>query len=129
MAIIDPKRSPDGLDVYEMPIKDHTYVTTVDVARGVNNDYSAFIVFDATKAPYKIVAKYRNNDIKPIVFPNILKKISDYYNKAYVLIEINDLGQQVADSMQFELEYDNMMMVTQRGRACLLYTSPSPRDS
>ena len=117
MAIIDPKRSPDGLDVYEMPIKDHTYVTTVDVARGVNNDYSAFIVFDATKAPYKIVAKYRNNDIKPIVFPNVLKKISDYYNKAYVLIEINDLGQQVADAMQFELEYDNMMMVTQRGRA------------
>ena len=33
------------------------------------------------------------------------------------LIEINDLGQQVADAMQFELEYDNMMMVTQRGRA------------
>ena len=117
MAIVDPKRSPDGLDVYEMPIKDHTYVTTVDVARGINNDYSAFIVFDATKAPYKIVAKYRNNDIKPIVFPNILKKVSDYYNKAYVLIEINDLGQQVADAMQFELEYDNMMMVTQRGRA------------
>ena len=76
MAIIDPKRSPDGLDVYEMPIKNHTYVTTVDVARGVNNDYSAFIVFDATQAPYKIVAKYRNNDIKPIVFPNILKKNS-----------------------------------------------------
>ena len=117
MAIIDPKRSPDGLDVYEMPIKGHTYVTTVDVARGVNNDYSAFIVFDATQAPYKIVAKYRNNDIKPIVFPNILKRIADYYNKAYVLIEINDLGQQVADAMQFELEYDNMMMVTQRGRA------------
>jgi len=117
MAIIDPKRSPDGLDVYEMPIMNHTYVTTVDVARGVNNDYSAFIVFDATQAPYKIVAKYRNNDIKPIVFPNILKRIADYYNKAYVLIEINDLGQQVADAMQFELEYDNMMMVTQRGRA------------
>ena len=34
-----------------------------------------------------------------------------------MLIEINDLGQQVADAMQFELEYDNMMMVTQRGRA------------
>ena len=117
MAIVDPKRSPDGLDVYEMPIKGHTYIMTVDVARGIANDYSAFIVIDATKAPYKIVAKYRNNDIKPIVFPNILKKVADYYNKAYVLIEINDLGQQVADAMQFELEYDNMMMVTQRGRA------------
>ena len=117
MAVIDPKRSPGGLDVYELPIKDHTYVITVDVARGVQNDYSAFIVIDSTQAPYKIVAKYRNNDIKPIVFPNILKKVADHYNKAYVLIEINDLGQQVADAMQFELEYDNMMMVTQRGRA------------
>ena len=117
MAVIDPRRSPQGLDVYEMPIKDHTYVITVDVARGVQNDYSAFIVVDSTQAPYKIVAKYRNNDIKPIVFPNILKKVADHYNKAYVLIEINDLGQQVADAMQFELEYDNMMMVTQRGRA------------
>ena len=117
MAVIDPKKSPGGLDVYEMPIKDHTYIITVDVARGVQNDYSAFIVIDSTKAPYKIVAKYRNNDIKPIVFPNILKKVADHYNKAYVLIEINDLGQQVADAMQFELEYDNMMMVTQRGRA------------
>ena len=90
---------------------------TVDVSRGINNDYSAVIVFDVTKAPYKIVAKYRNNDIKPIVFPNILKKLGDHYNKAFCLIEINDLGQQVADAMQFELEYDNMMMVTQRGRA------------
>ena len=117
MAVIDPKRSPQGLDVYEMPIKDHTYVITVDVARGVQNDYSAFIVIDSTQAPYKIVAKYRNNDIKPIVFPNVLDKIGKLYNKAYILIEINNLGQQVADAMQFELEYDNMMMVTQRGRA------------
>ena len=117
MAVIDPKRSPQGLDVYEMPIKGHTYVITVDVARGVQNDYSAFIVIDSTKAPYKIVAKYRNNDIKPIVFPNVLDRIGKLYNKAYILIEINDLGQQVADAMQFELEYDNMMMVTQRGRA------------
>ena len=117
MAVINPKKSPLGLDVFEMPIKGRTYVMTVDVARGVQNDYSAFVVIDATKAPYKIVAKYRNNEIKPIVFPNILNKVGSMYNKAYCLIEINDLGQQVADAMQFELEYDNMMMVTQRGRA------------
>ena len=28
MSVIDPRRSPQGLDVYEMPIKDHTYVIT-----------------------------------------------------------------------------------------------------
>ena len=117
MAVIEPKKSPMGLDVYEMPKKGSIYVTTVDVSRGLSNDYSAFVVFDVTKAPYKIVAKYRDNDIKPIVFPSLIEKVSKIYNNAFVLIEINDLGQQVADNMQFELEYDNMMMVTQRGRS------------
>ena len=117
MAVIEPKKSPMGLDVYEMPKKGSIYVTTVDVSRGLSNDYSAFVVFDVTKAPYKIVAKYRDNDIKPIVFPSLIEKVSKIYNNAFVLIEINDLGQQVEDNMQFELEYDNMMMVTQRGRS------------
>ena len=112
-----PIHSNVGLDVYEMPIKGHTYIMTVDVARGIANDYSAFIVIDATKAPYKIVAKYRNNDIKPIVFPNILRKVGDYYNKAYCLIEINDIGEQVANTLQFDLEYDNLVMASMRGRA------------
>ena len=116
MAVINPKRS-GGLDVYELPKKDHTYTVTVDVSRGLSNDYSAFVVVDVTQAPYKIVAKFRDNDIKPIVFPSIIERDAKHYNTAYVLIEINDLGQQVADSMQFELEYDNMMMVTQRGRS------------
>ena len=117
MAVVDPRRSPMGLDVYEMPKNNHIYTCTVDVSRGLSNDYSAFCIIDVTQAPYKVVAKYRNNDIKPIVFPSIIQKVATHYNKAFVLIEINDLGQQVADAMQFELEYDNMMMVTQRGRS------------
>ena len=116
MVAIDPKRS-GSFDVWEQPKKGHIYTVCVDVARGISNDYSAAVVVDCTKAPYKIVAKYRDNDIKPIVFPSIIQKLGNAYNKAYVLIEINDLGQQVADAMQFELEYDNMMMVTQRGRS------------
>ena len=116
MAVMEPKRS-GGLDVYEMPKKNHIYTVTVDVSRGLTNDYSAFCVIDCTKAPYKMVAKYRDNEIKPLVFPSIIEKVAKHYNKAYILIEINDLGQQVADNLQFELEYDNMMMVTQRGRS------------
>ena len=116
MAVVNPKRS-GALDVYELPQKDHIYTVTVDVSRGLSNDYSAFVVIDVTKAPYKIVAKFRDNEIKPIVFPSIIERVAKHYNTAFILIEINDLGQQVADSMQFELEYDNMMMVTQRGRS------------
>ena len=117
MAVIDPKRSPMGLDVYEMPIKKHIYTMTVDVSRGLSNDYSAFCIVDVTQTPYKLVAKYRDNEIKPLLFPSIIEKVAKVYNNAFVLVEINDLGQQVADNLQFELEYDNMMMVTQRGRS------------
>ena len=116
MPVIEPKRS-GGLDVYEMPKKGHIYTMTVDVSRGLTNDYSAFCVIDCTSAPYKVVAKFRDNEIKPLVFPSIIERVAKHYNKAYILVEINDLGQQVADNLQFELEYDNMMMVTQRGRS------------
>jgi len=116
MPVVEPKRS-GGLDVYEMPKKNHLYTMTVDVSRGLTNDYSAFCVIDCTSAPYKVVAKFRDNEIKPLVFPSIIERVAKHYNKAFILVEINDLGQQVADNLQFELEYDNMMMVTQRGRS------------
>jgi len=116
MAVTSPKRS-GGLDVYEMPKSKNIYVMTVDVSRGISSDYSAFVVLDVTQTPYKIVAKYRDNDIKPLVFPSIIERVAKTYNNSFILIEINDLGQQVADNLQFELEYDNMMMVTQRGRS------------
>ena len=97
MAVIDPKRSPMGLDVYEMPIKKHIYTMTVDVSRGLSNDYSAFCIVDVTQTPYKLVAKYRDNEIKPLLFPSIIEKVAKVYNNAFVLVEINDLGQQVAE--------------------------------
>ena len=115
MAVVEPKRS-GGLDVYELPIKDHIYTMTIDVSRGLSNDYSAFVVLDCTKAPYKIVAKFRDNEIKPMNFPIIIYKVAKAYNLAYVLIEINDIGAQIADAMQFDMEYDNMIMTTMHGR-------------
>ena len=113
----DPLKSSQGLDVFEEPKPEHTYVCTVDVARGITKDYSAFCVFDTTTIPYKLVAKYRNNKIKPLLFPNIIHQVVTSYNHAYTLIEVNDIGGQVADIMQFDLEYDNLLMSSMRGRA------------
>jgi len=107
----------NGLDVYELPIPEHEYVMTVDVSRGVSNDYSAFVVVDITTIPYKVVAKYKNNNIKPLLFPNIIHPVAMSYNHAFVLCEVNDIGGQVADIMQFDLEYDNLLMCAMRGRA------------
>ena len=113
----DPISSSGGLDMYEKPKEEHDYIMTVDVSRGTNNDYSAFIVFDITKFPYKVVAKYKNNEIKPILFPNIVHQIATSYNKAYVLVEVNDIGDQIASILHFDLEYDNVLMCAMRGRA------------
>ena len=74
LAHIDPQRSGD-IEVFELPKKDHIYTCTVDVSRGTNNDYSAFLIFDTSEMPYKLVAKYRSNEIKPVVFPNIINEI------------------------------------------------------
>ena len=113
----NPIQKNAGLDVYEVPQKDHNYLITVDVARGLGNDYSAFIVFDITNFPYKAVAKYRNNEIKPMLFPSIIDDIGKAYNKAFILCEVNDIGDQVASILNYDLEYDNLLMCSQRGRA------------
>ena len=114
---IRPIQSQGGLDIFERPDKNKIYVCTVDVARGITKDYSAFIIFDVTQMPYRIVAKYRNNEIKPLVFPNIIEQTCKAFNRAHTLIEVNDLGGQISDAVHYDLEYENVLMTTQRGRA------------
>jgi len=117
MVFDDPVKSNKGLDIYKEPIEDRHYIITADVARGVEIDYSAFIVFDITEFPWRVVGKYRNNQIKPMLFPSIIEEVAKAYNDAYVLIEINDIGEQVANILHFDLEYDNILMCAMRGRA------------
>ena len=105
-----------GMLVYEHPIKGNDYIITVDTARGIDHDSSAFIVFDITTYPYKTVARFKNAEIKPMLFPNIIHDTARAYNEAYVLVEINDIGEQVASIMQYDLEYENMLMCAMRGR-------------
>ena len=112
----DPLKRNKGLDIYFDPENEHNYMITVDVARGIGNDYSAFVVVDITSFPYKVVAKYRNNEIKPMLFPNIIQSVAKAYNNAWILVEINDIGDQVANILHFDLEYDNILMCSQRGR-------------
>jgi hypothetical protein len=113
----DPIKRNKGLDVYQNPLEDHNYLITVDVARGIGNDYSAFIVFDITEFPYRQVVKYKNNEIKPMLFPSIIFEVAKAYNNSWVLIEVNDIGDQVANILHFDLEYDNLLMCSMRGRA------------
>ena len=113
----DPIKRSKGLDIYEDPKSDKDYLITVDVARGVGSDYSAFVVYDITSFPHKIVGKYRNNEIKPMLFPNVIYDIAKAYNEAFILCEVNDVGDQVASILQYDLEYQNLLMCSMRGRA------------
>ena len=114
--------SKDGLDLYEYPIngqrdedeklvtKPHTYVIVADTAKGVGGDYSAFVIVDITEVPYKLVGKFRDNKIAPMLYPTVIHKIAKDYNNAYVMIEVNS-SEQVAHIMHNELEYDNIIFV------------------
>ena len=113
----NPIKRNAGLDIYENAKPENNYLITVDVARGLGNDYSAFIVFDITEFPYRVVAKYRNNEIKPMLFPNVIQEVGKAYNDAYLLIEVNDIGDQVASILHYDLEYENILMASMRGRA------------
>ena len=117
MVYQEPSTRSAGLDVYVDPIKGHDYVMSVDVARGVNKDYSAFVVVDITEFPHAVVAKYRNNEIKPMLFPTIINDVGKSYNDAFVLCEVNDIGDQVASILNYDLEYKNLLMCSMRGRA------------
>jgi len=106
----------DGLRIFELPKKDEIYFLQADVSRGQGSDYSAFTVINGTSAPYKVVASYRNNAVSPFNFPNVIKKIGERYNNAYVLVETNDIGGQVSSILYNDLEYENVLMTKIMGR-------------
>jgi len=117
MAFQRPVGSKGGMDIYEQPRKDRTYCIVADSAQGKEQDYSALSVFDITEIPYKQVAKYRDNTISPMLYPNIIYQIGMQYNTAWLMVEINDVGQQVAETLHFDLEYENILMCSMHGRA------------
>lgn len=117
LTFTNPKYRKDNFDVYEEAQQGASYVIVVDTSRGAGLDYSAFTVIDATTIPYKIVAKYRSKEIPPMLYPNVILNVAKAYNNALVLIEINDIGGQVADILHHELEYENILSTSVKGRS------------
>lgn len=110
LPIMRPESVYGDLVVFKEPVKGRSYFITVDTSRGVGGDYSAFCVFDISEVPYKLVARYKNNRISPMMYPQIIKTVGDKYNDAYVLVEINDIGEQVANILYYDFEYENLLM-------------------
>jgi hypothetical protein len=110
MSYNEPIYQKDGLDIFEMPEKNHNYVVIADTAKGVGGDYSSFVVVDITEVPYKVVGKYRDNQIAPMLYPSVIYRAASDYNNAYVLIEVNT-SEQVAHILYHEYEYENILFV------------------
>ena len=112
-----PLYSMNNVNVYETPVKkekedkesiDHHYVILVDVAKGRGRDYSTFNIIDTSVNPFRQVATFRDNLISPLLFPDVIYKYANLYNKALVIIENNDAGQVVCNGIFYELEYENV---------------------
>lgn len=102
----------DGhLHIFREPEKGHIYILTVDVAEGLGLDHSAYSVIDVTSMPYRQVARYRYNKIAPLIFPTEIMRGAGIYNNAFILIEINNIGVQVADTIHNEFNYENLIKV------------------
>ena len=117
MVFKKPTFSRNGIDVYEQPMKKANYCMVVDTSQGKGQDYSAFSVFDISQIPYRQVAKYRDNTISPMLYPNIIYQVGMKYNTAFTLLEINDMGSQVAEALHYDLEYENVLITSMKGRA------------
>ena len=117
MVFKTPLHINNNLSVYAEPVKNRTYALIADTSQGKGVDYSAFSVFDVSEMPYTQVAVFRDNTISPLLYPNVIYNVGNKYNMAHVLIEVNDIGSQVADTLHYDLEYENIMIVTMRGRA------------
>ena len=106
----------NDVEIYHNPTEGHEYAISVDTSRGLGLDYSAFLVFDISEMPYKLVAKYRDQFVSPLLYPSVISAVGMRYNQAFVMVEINDIGQQVADILHTDLEYDNLLITSTRGR-------------
>lgn len=105
-----------GMKQYKMPIEGNNYVCVVDVSRGKGLDYSAFQIIDVTKMPYEQVCTFRDNMLSPVEFTEVIYRTCKLYNECAILVEINDIGGQVADLLYMDYEYENILSTSSAGR-------------
>jgi hypothetical protein len=99
------------IKIYEEPKKKHSYVIGVDSAKMTEEnagDALGMQVLDITEFPIRQVATFfAKEGISYLQCPAIVAKLGTYYNEAYVFIENNEIGQEVANMVNFDCEYEN----------------------
>lgn len=113
----EPIFEKNKLRQYEKPVKGNIYLIVADVSRGKGLDYSAFQIIDITRMPYKQVCAFRDNMVTPIDYAEVIHMCAKMYNDAYVLVEVNDIGEQVSDTLHFEYELETILYTESAGRS------------
>jgi len=115
LAYDRPIAEQEGITQYIKPVKGHEYVLIADVSRGKGLDYSTFNIIDISKMPYEQVCVYRDNYVGPVDFASFIYRLGTMYNEAAVLVEINDIGEQVSDTLLMDYGYENMLYTANQG--------------
>jgi hypothetical protein len=123
LVVQTPINAKSGMYLYKEPKKEGTYVCIADCSHGKGLDYSAFHIIDVSQMPYEQVFVFRDNAIPPIEYAQTIHRIGTSYNNAAVLVESNDIGQQVVDSVGLDLEYEHILFTASNGRAGKIITN------
>ena len=114
MPIERPSKQTENLKIYKDVEEGHDYVIVADVSKGREQDFSVFSVIDVSMKPFRVVAVFRDNTIQPIIYARVIHNAALQYNKAYVLVEENNIGSQVTDVLTQDLEYENIFTTVKR---------------
>jgi len=104
----DPIKVTSNTRIYKDSEPGHEYMMFVDVAKGRGQDYSTFNIIDVSTKPFEQVAVFQDNNISPLLYPDVIYKYANMYNQAYVIIESNDQGAVVCNGLYYDLEYENV---------------------
>ncbi len=107
----------EGLYKYFDPVPGNRYVTTIDCSRGKGLDYSAFNIIDVSSMPYQQVCVFRNNVMAPPDYAKMVLSVMKSYNNSVCLVELNDLGEELARILWEEYEYEGLLFTENAGRA------------
>lgn len=123
------KSSIENLEIYNLPKEDHLYIISVDTSRGRGLDYSAFTIIDVTKMPYEVVVTYKDNLITTLEYPHLIYKLANQYNQAYAIIEVNDIGGEIANILWYDYEYENLYFTNNSGEITISKGYPGVRTT
>jgi len=109
MVTHKPVLQENDIRYFETPVKEGVYIAVVDPAEGLGADYSTMTFFRVDVFPYKQVATFRSNTISYLMLPYFIEKHAKLYNNAFVLVETNNIGQEVANVLYSDYEYENVI--------------------